>query len=402
MENEKPTWNATAVLLCIVLIAANMRTPITTVGPVIPEIAQQLHLTPVMIGLFTTVPLVCFALLSTFMPRLSGLFGLEKSLLYSSLILAIGLIIRSLGNVFVLFTGYLLIGIAITIANVLMPAFIKKKFPDRLGLVTAIYLVSMNLTSALAVGYSINIGKIGELGWQGSIGIWTVLSFFTFFCWIPMVPKRKKMANLIQGTLTRELFKSRLAWHISIFMGSQSLVFYVFGAWLPAILQEWGMPAEKAGWMLAYVQTGQVPMMLIGPLLADRMKKQNILVWLSFILLAAGLTMIIIWKTAFIILSVLLVGIAVGLAFTLATMFFVLRTKYIEESAALSGMSQSVGYFLAAIGPPFFGILYALTKSWFVPLLILLVSSLVLLFTGLKGAENRYVFEKRKGSALRI
>lgn len=397
MGNEQSNWNATVVLICIVLIAANLRVPITTVGPVIPDIARQLHLTPVMIGLFTTVPLVCFALFSTFMPRLSEVVGLEKSLLYSSLILAIGLVIRSLGNIFVLFFGYLLIGIAITIANVLMPAFIKKKFPDRLGWVTGIYLVSMNLTSAIAVGYSISIGRIGNLGWKGSIGIWTLLSLFAFFCWLLLIPKGKRITGISKGTLTRELFRSRLAWQISVFMGSQSLVFYVFGAWLPAILQEWGMPAEKAGWMLAYVQTGQVPMMLIGPLLADRMRKQNILVWLSFILLAAGLTMIIVWKTVFIIPSVLLVGTAVGLAFTLATMFFVLRTKSIEEAAALSGMSQSVGYFLAAIGPPVFGILYAFTKSWFWPLLILLFFSMVLLFTGLKGAEDRYVFNRGKG-----
>lgn len=397
MGNEQSNWNATVVLICIVLIAANLRVPITTVGPVIPDIARQLHLTPVMIGLFTTVPLVCFALFSTFMPRLSAVVGLEKSLLYSSLILAIGLVIRSLGNIFVLIFGYLLIGIAITIANVLMPAFIKKKFPDRLGWVTGIYLVSMNLTSAIAVGYSISIGRIGNLGWKGSIGIWTLLSLLAFFCWLLLIPKGKRITGISKGTLTRELFRSRLAWQISIFMGSQSLVFYVFGAWLPAILQEWGMPAEKAGWMLAYVQTGQVPMMLIGPLLADRMRKQNILVWLSFILLAAGLTMIIVWKTVFIIPSVLLIGTAVGLAFTLATMFFVLRTKSIEEAAALSGMSQSVGYFLAAIGPPVFGILYAFTKSWFLPLLILLLSSMVLLFTGLKGAEDRYVFNRGKG-----
>ncbi len=397
MGNEQSNWNATVVLICIVLIAANLRVPITTVGPVIPDIARQLHLTPVMIGLFTTVPLVCFALFSTFMPRLSAVVGLEKSLLYSSLILAIGLVIRSLGNIFVLFFGYLLIGIAITIANVLMPAFIKKKFPDRLGWVTGIYLVSMNLTSAIAVGYSISIGRIGNLGWKGSIGIWTLLSLLAFFCWLLLIPKGKRITGISKGTLTRELFRSRLAWQISIFMGSQSLVFYVFGAWLPAILQEWGMPAEKAGWMLAYVQTGQVPMMLIGPLLADRMRKQNILVWLSFILLAVGLTMIIVWKTVFIIPSVLLIGTAVGLAFTLATMFFVLRTKSIEEAAALSGMSQSVGYFLAAIGPPVFGILYAFTKSWFLPLLILLLSSMVLLFTGLKGAEDRYVFNRGKG-----
>ena len=396
--NKKLTWKAALILFSIILIAANLRAPITSVGPVILEMTSQLHLTPTLVGLITAIPLISFSLFSTFMPRLSGIVGLEKLLFYSLLLLAIGLFTRSAGDIFFLFLGSAFIGIGITIGNVLMPAFIKKKFPNRIGLVTGIYLVSMNLTSALAVGYSIKLGKIGGLGWKGSIGIWGVLALVTFFCWMPMV-KRDKTAPSHPGTSSvHVMWKSRLAWQISIFMGLQSVIFYAFAAWLPAMLQSWGMSAERAGWMLSYVQMGQVPMMLIGPLLADKMKNQTILIWLTFVLLMGGLTMIIAWKTKFIVMAVVLIGISIGLAFTLAMMFFILRTKSVSEAAGLSGMSQSVGYFIAACGPPLFGALYGWTNSWQLPLYLLLIAAIVMFFTGLYAAKDRYVTEIKRNT----
>lgn len=391
LVNKKFTWRVAAILFSIIMIAACLRAPITSIGPVIPEITGQLHLTPALVGFISAIPLICFSLFSTFTPRVSGIVGLERSVLYSLLLLALGLFTRSAGNIFFLFLGSAFIGIAITIGNVLMPAFIKKKFPYKVGLITGIYLVSMNLTSALAVGYSINIGKIGGLGWKGSIGIWGVLALITFFCWLPLVQKSQSVTARPSATVIHAMWKSRLAWQISIFMGLQSFIFYVLAAWLPSMLQNWGMPAERAGWMLSYMQMGQVPIMLIGPLLAGRMKNQTALIWLTFVLLLGGLMMIVIWKTKYIVAAVLLVGIAAGLAYALAMMFFVLRTRNVPESAALSGMSQSVGYFIAACGPPVFGMLYGWTNSWLSSLSLLVLAAVILLFTGLKAAKDRYV-----------
>src|SRR5690606_599585 len=127
-------------------------------------ITEQLRLTPMLVGLITTIPLMSFALLSVLAPKAAKRTGLEKLLLYSMLVLAFGLFVRSVGNVSLLFIGAALIGAAITIGNVLMPAFIKKEFPNKAGLITGFYLVSMNLTSALAVGFSIRIGQSTGLG----------------------------------------------------------------------------------------------------------------------------------------------------------------------------------------------------------------------------------------------
>lgn len=379
------------ILLGILFIAANLRAPITSVGPVITEISEALDLSPAFVGLLTAIPLISFALLSAFAPKVARKTGLERLLLYSLLVLAIGLFVRSAGNVPLLFIGAALIGAAITVGNVLMPAYIKKIFPHKVGIVTGMYLVSMNLTSALAAGFSIRIGQIGNMGWQGSIGIWGVLALLSFFIWYPQAKKSPAVAKNKARTSSKTLWKSRLAWNIAIFMGLQSLLFYCLAAWLPTVLQDWGMSADRSGWMLSFIQMSQLPIMLIGPILAARMKDQLTLVWITFVLLILGLGGIIFGRTTFIIPSVISIGIALGLAFTLAMMFMVLRTKTTSESAELSGMSQTVGYIIAACGPPVFGALFSLTGNWYVPLGLLIATSVVLCVVGLNSARNRYI-----------
>lgn len=375
----------------IIFIAANLRAPITAIGPVITAITAQLQLTPVLVSLLTTLPLMSFALLSNFTPRIANKVGLERLLLYSMPVLATGLFFRSSGNIFLLFLGAAVIGAAITISNVLMPAFIKKEFPKNVGLVTGAYLFSMNFTSALAAGYSIRIGQISGWGWKGSIGVWGFLSVLSFFIWLPQIRNKSALAEKAHPETTGSIWKSRLAWQVAIFMGLQSFMFYSFAAWLPANLQSWGMSADRSGWMLSYVQLGQLPMMLFGPIISAKMRDQTPLVWLTFILLITGLAGIIFGRIEYIVISTILIGVSLGLAFTLAMMFFVLRTRNPDEAAALSGMSQSVGYLIAACGPPLFGGLYSLSGNWYAPLGLMVLAAVVLLLSGLTSAKDKLI-----------
>lgn len=392
---RNPTFKTVLFLLGIVFIATNLRASIVSVGPVMPEIIKALKLSPIAAGLVTSIPLLCFAFGSALMPRFAEKRGLEKVLFYSIIILVIGMILRSYGGIIPLFIGAALVGIGITIANVLMPAFIKKHFPNKVGLITAVYLTAMNLASALAVGYSIKMGYIGQMGWRSSIGIWVILSIVALFFWIPILlvsrPKNKKH-KIKQKPI--QVWKNPLAWQISIFMGTQSAVFYVMAAWFPTILQSWGMAAEQSGWMLSYFQFGSVPMMLFGPMLADKTKSQTGIVWFTFITLLAGVVLILIYQVEFALLASVLIGIAVGMGFALSTMFFVLRSEKVEDAAQLSGMAQSVGYLLAGIFPPLFGMLYEITESWMWPIASLLGVAVLLLFTGIPAAKDKIITQE--------
>lgn len=387
----KTTISIALTVAGIIFLASNLRAAITSVGPVIKEIVADLNLSNIQAGLVTTIPLLSFALLSGFVPGVSRKLGMERFLLFSLLLLTLGLCVRISGSVYLLFAGAALVGAAITAGNVIMPAFIKKEFPRHIGLMTGIYSMAMNLTAAMAAGFSIAIGQLTGLGWKGSIGVWAILGLLSILVWLPQVLKKKQEPVVLTAVSFKSLLQSRLAWNITIFMGLQSLLFYCTVAWLPAVLQSWGMTKENAGWVLSYVQLAQLPMTFIGPVVANRMRNQQLLVWITGIFMASGVLLLILFKVQFVILSVILIGIAGGLAFSLAMMFFIMRTKNAQAAASLSGMAQSFGYLLAATGPPIFGLLYDFTDNWTVSFYFLLLAAAVLIYVGINASRNRVI-----------
>ena len=394
-EQRRSTTSLIILVVGIIFLAMNLRAPITAVGPVVPAIRDSLGISNAAIGTLTTIPLLAFAILSPFAPRLARRFGMEMVLFVVLIVLSMGLVLRPVGGPSSLYIGTILMGAGIAIANVLMPAFIKMKFANNIGMMTGVYSVSMNLTGAIAAGLSIPIAASSSFGWKGSIGIWAILAIVAMVVWIPQIRHRRKEALPGKnGVKEKSLWRSKLAWKITIFMGLQSLLFYSLVAWLPVILQSRGMESGQAGWMLSAIQFAQLPFTFIVPIIAGRMKNQVPLVWITFILMTAGLSGILFGGTLLVLPSVIIIGVAAAFAFGLAMMFFSLRTRNSFEAADLSAMAQSFGYLLAASGPPLFGLLFDLTSGWTFPLLLLIAATCCILLVGLGAAKDEYVSEK--------
>lgn len=177
-KDEQPERRSTVGLLLlvagIVFLAMNLRSPITAVGPVLDLIRDSLNISNTTAGILTTIPLIAFGVLSPFAPRLSRRFGMEVTLFFVLIVLSLGLMLRPIGSMTTVYIGTLLIGAGIAIANVLMPPFVKMKFPKNIGMMTGVYSISMNLTGAIAAGLSVPIAR-SEYGWQASIGVWALL-----------------------------------------------------------------------------------------------------------------------------------------------------------------------------------------------------------------------------------
>lgn len=152
LTNKKILTRSSKVMLVlgIVLIAANLRTPITSVGPLLGMIQSDLHLTNTMAGLLTTIPLLAFAGLSPFVSKLSRALGMEVLIFVALLTLVLGSLLRPFGGELNLFAGTFMIGLAIAVGNVILPSLIKKEFPFKLGLMTGVYSISMNLCATIA------------------------------------------------------------------------------------------------------------------------------------------------------------------------------------------------------------------------------------------------------------
>ena len=383
------------LIIGIIFIGANLRAPLTSVGPLVPSIRESLGISSTLAGALTTVPLLAFALVSPFAPKLARRFGMESVLFLSLILLTIGIILRPLSGVGTLFTGTIFLGLAIAIGNVLVPSIIKQNFSHSVGTMTGIYSVSMNLCGAIASGLSIPISSKSGFGWQGSLGYWGIITIVAILFWIPQIrAKRKQDIRVSENPKSVNMWKSGLAWQVTIFMGLQSLIFYTIVAWLPEILQQQGQSSSTAGWMLSLMQFAVLPFTFIVPIIAGRMKNQYMLVTITALLFIIGMIGILYGNLSLIPVSVIFLGIGGGCAFSLAMMFFSLRTQNSYQAAELSGMAQSFGYLLAAVGPTLFGVLHDITHNWTIPLWMLVIASVLIFISGIGAGRNKYVEEK--------
>jgi CP family cyanate transporter-like MFS transporter len=380
------------LVLAIVLLAANLRPALTSVAPLIGQIRTDTGVSNGVAGLLTGLPLLAFAVLSPIAPRLARRFDMERVLLASLLVLAVGILLRSAGVVAALFLGTAILGAAIAVGNVLLPSLVKREFPERTGLMTSTYTTALAVSAAIAAGASFPIAYQVD-GWRGSLALWALLALVAAVAWFPQI-RSADPANASTGTSrgVTGLWGSVLAWQVTLFMGLQSLGYYVVLTWLPEILQEEvGVSASQAGWMLALAQVVVIPAMFIAPVLADRRPSQYSVVVVAVTLTGVGTLGLLVAASTATVLWIVLLGLGQGACFSLALTFFALRAPDSEHAAALSGMAQSIGYLLAAGGPFLFGLLRDATHAWTAPLTLLVAVTVCLLITGLGAARDAHV-----------
>ncbi len=367
-----------------------MRSPLSSVGPLTEFIQSAMGLSYSMMGLVTTLPLICFAALSGFTLYFTQRFGLEVTLGTALLILTAGIIGRSFTNIPALYLGTLLLGIGIAIMNVLMPSIVKRDFPEHSGSMTSLYSGVMGIGATLGAGVSVPLAH--ATNWQFSLGSWAILAFLGLMFWIPQLRNRTKPKNPIHIiSAIKKLGSSPIAWQIALFMGLQSLIFYAVLAWLPEILIDRSMTPTKAGFVLSISQGTGILGSLLIPVIAGRFKDQRNIVWVTGAMEIIGIAGILITDTFLVSTWAGILGFGLGGNFSLALLFMVLRADSAELTTGLSGMAQSVGYFVAAFGPVLFGFVHDLTNSWSIPFYSMLVIAALQLGFGLGAARNRII-----------
>ncbi|OJV53673.1 MAG: transporter [Bacteroidetes bacterium 43-16] len=380
-------------VLVVFWVSSNLRAPITSVGPVLTEISAALDLSHFQSSLLTSIPLLMFAGFSIIISRIAAGRNISHMLLTGLIILGMGTLLRVYGNVFTLLSGSVLVGLGICIGNVVTPGYIKSNLPGHIGIMTGLFAVAMNLTAAFASGFSINVGKWTDWHWRGSIGIW--IGFVAIAILIILMElsfkKRKTLLTAPTERSSLNLFRSRQAWQVSIFLGLQSVIYYSIVSWLPSVLVTYGIPEAETGWVLFTFQISTLPITFIGPVIANKMKDQRAMIIFIAVLMLSSILLFAWHGVDYAYPAAILLGISNGLAFSLSLLFFSIKTKSSATAIKLSGMAQSIGYFIAAFGPAVFGALHDTDASWKVSFYFLAFSVALLLFFGLSAARNRFV-----------
>ncbi|TDV53792.1 CP family cyanate transporter-like MFS transporter [Actinophytocola oryzae] len=371
------------------LIAANLRVALTSIGPLVETIRGDLHLTAGEAGFIGTLPLLTFAAVSPQVPRLTRRFGTDQMLWAALATLAAGIVARSLPVTGLLWVGTVLLGAAIAVGNVLMPSLIKRDFPDRVSAVTGVYTAVIGIMASVAAGVAVPLAGTLPGGWRTSLGCWAGLVLVGLAVWTPQITRQRGAAPA-EPTKTATPWRSLLAWECAAFMALSACGFYTVQSWYSSILQSHGTSETTAGWLLFAYQFVGVIMSIVMPFVLARLRDQRGVAFVSALIAVSGyLGLLFLPDLA--VLWVLLTGIGAGGVFFLALAFFSLRAEDPRSSAALSGMGQSVGYLVAAFGPVLFGYLHDVTGDWRVPLAVLAGLTGVHALIGLRAGRDAHV-----------
>jgi len=384
-------------LAALILLAANLRTGIVVIGPLADGIGEDLRLDGVALGLLTSLPLLCFAALSLFAPRLGERLGLERALLLGLWVLLAGLTLRVPGNYGLMLVGTLMMGAAIAVMNVLTPGLVRQRFPHRVAAVTALYSVVMACGASAAAAFAVPVRDHFGGDWRYPLAASALVALLGALAWLPML--RRRPAQRVLTTTRPTLWRQRDAWVLSLFFGCQSLLFYTLTAWLAKFFVDAGTGEAEAGRLLTLFTLSGMPANFVAPLLfALFRRRRRLTMALMQVLPLAGMVGLLVAPLSAPVLWVVLLGVGQGCMIALGLTLIAVRGADARVSAGLSGMCQSLGYLLSASGPVALGALYDVSGAWLIPMGLLMAITVVQAVSGVYAAEGAPVRADRDAS----
>lgn len=391
MTSSLPRGNHGALLIVgILMIATTLRVTFTGAAPLLDAIRADYGLTTAQTGLLTTLPLLAFALVSPLAAGIARRIGMERSLFVAMLLICAGIAMRSLPSVSLLFFGTAVIGCGIALGNVLLPGLIKRDFSQHVARLTGAYSLTMGAAAALGSALVVPLALNG-FGWRGALLLLMVFPLLAFLVWLPQW-RNTTHANVTTSRAlhTRGIWRSPLAWQVTLFLGINSLIYYVIIGWLPAILISHGYSEAQAGSLHGLLQLATASPGLLIPLVLHRFRDQRSIAALVSLMCAVGAAGFWFMPNQA-VLWTLLFGFGSGATMILGLTFIGLRASSSHQAAALSGMAQSVGYLLAACGPPLMGRIHDGQGSWQIPLLAVAALAVVMAVFGRYAGRNKEI-----------
>ncbi|MFE7751561.1 CynX/NimT family MFS transporter [Streptomyces sp. NPDC057428] len=367
-------WVLRTVVVGLVLTALNLRPAITSLGPLLEEVRDGLHMSGSVAGVLTSVPPLCFAVFGFTAPRLARRFGPSAVVCAGMAAIAAGLLIRPFvgGTVgFLAASALALMGIAVS--NVLMPVIVKRWFPDRVGTMTGLYSMALALGTALAAALTVPMTNALGGSWKTGLAVWAGPAVVAVVPWVPFLKDRGNTTGPGAGAPAPpalRITRSRTSWALACFFGLQATAAYITMGWMPQIFRDAGIPAGTAGVLLAVTMAMGVPLAFVIPRVAARLRTQGpIVLFLSGcgLLGYAGLYLA---PAGGAWLWALLLGIA-NCAFPLALTMIGMRSRTGAGVVRLSAFAQSTGYLLSIPGPLLVGVLYQHSGGWGLPIALM-------------------------------
>nr|WP_142045285.1 MFS transporter [Arthrobacter sp. SLBN-100] len=377
--------------LCLVLIGLNLRTVFSSFSAVLPEITSQAALPGWAVVVLTTVPVTLLGVFAPLAPVLARRFGAERVLLGAMAVLTAGLLLRPVGpgHLPALLAGTAACGAAIALCNVLLPGLVKRDFPHRLGLMGGLYTTAICASAALGAGFTYPVyAATGE--WTQALWFWALPAAVVLFLFLPVALRQRPVRHqkVKDGV---NVWRSPVAWQVTIFMVLQAMMSFSVFAWLAPILRERGVDGATAGLIVSVSIVLQMFGSLFAPALAARFRDQRGINTLVALMTGGGFALSIFGPPELIWVWAGLLGLGQGSLTAVALTMIMLRTRDGHTAAHLSGMMQGVGYGLGSTGTLMVGQLHQATGSFTAAGVLFLAVGLLAAMFGYRAGRNRFV-----------
>jgi CP family cyanate transporter-like MFS transporter len=384
--------------LCLVLISLNLRTVFSSFAAVLPEIRSDAGLPGWVVVVLTTVPVTLLGVFAPLAPVLARRFGAERVLLGAMAVLTAGLLIRPLdtgglipgaGHLPALLAGTAACGAAIALCNVLLPGLVKRDFPHRLGLMGGLYTTAICASAALGAGFTYPVfTATGE--WTSALWFWAVPAAVVLLLFLPVALRQRPVRHQTAPAGVN-VWRSAVAWQVTVFMVLQAMMSFSVFAWLAPILRERGVDGGTAGLMVSVSIVLQMLGSLFAPALAARLRDQRAINTVVALMTGGGFALSIFGPLELIWVWTGLLGLGQGCLTASALTMIMLRTRDGHTAAHLSGMMQGVGYGLGSTGTFLVGQLHQATGSFTAAGVLFLAVGLLAAVFGYRAGRNRFI-----------
>lgn len=406
--SSRPSARGTVLaLIGIVLMAFSLRSAVAALSPLYAYVQEDFAVPAWVAGLIGTAPPVCFAVFGLVTPALERRFGLERLAAASMAVVAVALVGRALApDAAGLLAGTAVLFAAVGVANVITPPLLKASFPDRIGTMTALYTAI--LAVAAFVPPLIAVPVADAAGWRFSIGLWSVFAAAALVPWVVRSRSQRGAtgspepddAAPASGVL-RRLLRLPLVWALIVSFAASAGSVYTAFAWLPQILVDVaGTSLAEAGVLLSVFGLVGLPLGLLVPLVVARLGRVGPVYAVAIAAGFVGIAGLVFAPSAAPLLWVVLFGMPQAM-FALVLVLVQQRSRTREGTVGLSGLSQSIGYAIAATVPFLFGVLHEATGAWNLPLGLFAVLLLCAVPAGIvvaRGGTVEDAWERRHGT----
>ena len=378
------------MLLGMVLLALNLRPAAVSVGPVLAEVRQGLGMSTVAAGLLTSMPVLAFAVFGALAPWLARLVGVHRVTLGALIAVAVGLAGRAAVGHEPAFLALSMLALAgMAMANVLLPSLVKLHFPDRIGRVTSIYTTA--LAFGLTAAITLTVPVADAFGcWRAGLASWALVAAVAAVPWLGLVAHDRHLDGPAHTIRFADVARTRLGLAMALFFGLQSLQAYAVFGWFAQLWRDHGYSAGQAGLLVGLVAAVSIPLSLWIPAAAARREDQRGLLLAVMGCYPVGYIGLMIAPHDLAVLWALLVGIG-AVTFPIVLTLIGLRSRTPAGTAALSGLTQSLGYLIAVVGPFAVGAIYDASGGWTWPLALLTALTIPQIAVGMYVGRPAYI-----------